>query len=87
MATAHGAGLMLLPVFTGMRESSGARAVTDGLSIALVHTLAMFTVAGTIAVLVYEVAGLSVLRRAWFNVDRMWAAALVGVGVLTLVRV
>jgi hypothetical protein len=47
----------------------------------------MFLVAGAIAVIVYKVAGLAVLRRAWFNVDRMWAVALVGAGVITLVRV
>ncbi|MFC7588945.1 hypothetical protein ACFQYP_38585 [Nonomuraea antimicrobica] len=51
------------------------------------HTLAMFTVALVIAVVVYRVAGLAVLRRAWFNVDRMWAAALVAAGVITLVQV
>jgi hypothetical protein len=35
---------------------------------------------------VYEVVGLTVLRRAWFNLDRMWAIALVSAGVITLVQ-
>lgn len=50
----------------------------------LVHTFSMFVVAGTIAVLVYEVVGLAVLRRAWFNLDRLWAAALIAAGATTL---
>jgi hypothetical protein len=74
MSSAHGAGLMLLPVFTG------------GLAVAALHTLAMFTVSGTIAILVYELAGLTILRRAWFNVDRMWAIALIAAGTLTLTQ-
>ena len=60
--------------------------LTGGLAVAALHTLAMFVVAGAIALLVYEVVGLTVLRRAWFNLDRMWAIALVGAGVITLVQ-
>jgi hypothetical protein len=87
MSSAHGAGLMLLPVFTGLHpEAHAGHAVTGGLAVAAIHTLAMFVVAGVIAVVVYEVAGLTVLRRAWFNVDRMWAGALVAAGVITLVQ-
>ncbi|MFI7617054.1 hypothetical protein ACIBP6_38085 [Nonomuraea terrae] len=86
MSSAHGAGLMLIPVFTGLRtEGHPGHAVSGGLGVALYHTLAMFAVAGTVAVVVYKVAGLTVLRRAWFNVDRMWAVALVAAGAVTLV--
>jgi hypothetical protein len=35
----------------------------------------MITVAGVFAVVVYEVIGVDVLRRAWVNVDRLWPAA------------
>ncbi|MEW9555183.1 hypothetical protein [Nonomuraea sp. NPDC050783] len=85
MSSAHGAGLMLLPVLTGLHaEGHAGHALSGGLGVAVLHTLAMFLVAGTVAVIVYEVAGLAVLRRAWFNVDRMWAAALVAAGVVTL---
>ncbi|TYB67331.1 hypothetical protein FXF51_15815 [Nonomuraea sp. PA05] len=88
MSSAHGAGLMLLPVFTGMRaEGHAGHAASGGLGVAALHTLAMFTVAGVIAVVVYRVAGLTVLRRAWFNVDRMWALALVAAGAITLMQV
>ena len=44
----------------------------------------MFAVLGTCAVLVYEFVGLSVLRRAWFNVDKLWAAVMVAAGALTI---
>jgi hypothetical protein len=40
---------------------------------------------GLIALVVYEKVGLAILRRAWFNLDRVWAGALVAAGVLTLV--
>jgi hypothetical protein len=94
MSSAHGAGLMLLPVLThgsirvpghdhGLTGGAGS-AVSAALFVTGVHTLAMFVVAGTIAVLVYEVVGLTVLRHAWFNLDRLWAAALIGAGAATL---
>jgi multisubunit Na+/H+ antiporter MnhC subunit len=95
MSSAHGAGLMLVPVLThgsipvphshahGVASSAGD-AVSAAVFVTLVHTFAMFAVAGTIAVLVYEVVGLAVLRRAWFNLDRLWAAALIAAGATTL---
>ncbi|MFC4051427.1 hypothetical protein ACFOY4_17180 [Actinomadura syzygii] len=94
MSSVHGAGLMLLPVLTstgtapaghdhGLAASSGS-ALSTGVFVTAVHTLAMFTVAGVIAVVVYEVVGLAILRRAWFNLDRLWAAALITAGTVTL---
>jgi hypothetical protein len=94
MSSAHGAGLMLLPVLThgsvavsghshGLSSGAGS-AVMAAVFVTGVHTLAMFVVAGTIAFLVYEVVGLAILRRAWFNLDRLWAAALIGAGAATL---
>lgn len=105
MATAHGAGLMLVPVLLHLPASGGAHAehigmvmpaqpvVQAGLVIPRlsellpigVHTLAMFAVMGLIAIIVYEKVGLAILRRAWFNLDRVWAGALVAAGALTLV--
>jgi len=38
----------------------------------------------TCAVLVYEFVGVNILRRAWFNMDRVWAAVMVGAGALTI---
>ena len=61
-------------------------AIGGGLGLAVWHTIGMFVAAGTVAVIVYEVAGVTILRRAWFNVDRMWAAALIAAGVITLLQ-
>ena len=49
------------------------------------HTLAMFLAMAGMAVLVYDRIGLAILRTAWFNLDLLWAAALIGAGALTLV--
>ncbi|OHX01901.1 hypothetical protein [Micromonospora sp. WMMB235] len=94
MSAAHGAGLMLLPVLlaepaAGASPHAGhlaapAGALT-GLLAAAVHTVAMLAVALVVALLVYEVLGVGVLRRAWFNVDRLWAGVLVAAGVVTLI--
>ena len=96
MSSVHGAGLMLLPVLlTGPAPASAdtghvghlaaapAGALT-GLTAAGLHTVAMFGTALVLALLVYEVVGVGVLRRAWFNVDRLWAGVLVAAGLVTL---
>ncbi|GAA3976066.1 hypothetical protein GCM10023085_68120 [Actinomadura viridis] len=93
MSSVHGAGLMLLPILTTAPAAGGAHhhgmsaggGLSTGVFVTGVHTLAMFVVAGVIAVLVYEIVGLAVLRRAWFNLDRLWAVALVTAGAVTLV--
>jgi hypothetical protein len=98
MSSAHGAGLMLLPVLTAgvaagqtghMAHMAPATqgtpaAALEGLAAAGIHTLAMFAVMAACAVVVYEFVGVNVLRRAWFNVDRLWAAVMVGAGALTI---
>jgi hypothetical protein len=38
-----------------------------------------------VAVVVYEKLGLALLRRAWFNLDLLWAVALLLAGVSILV--
>ena len=92
MASAHGAGLMLLPVLLPLEVVAGHRHGVmpgDPLGVALlaiaVHTLAMLLTTGAVAVLVYEWAGLAFLRRGWINLDRVWTAALIGTGLLLLV--
>lgn len=105
MATAHGAGLMLVPVLLRLPASGGEhtahlghvatapQVVRAGVAVPRlaellpigVHTLAMFGAMGLVAIVVYEKLGLAILRRAWFNLDRLWAGALVAAGVLTLV--
>ena len=51
----------------------------------LSSALAMFAVMGAIAVVVYEKLGVMILKRTWFNLDLLWAGALVGAGLITLV--
>jgi hypothetical protein len=99
MATAHGAGLMVLPVLLGtgtaQADSSGGEAVRAHLHMAAlmtplgalfataVHPAGYLAVTGLVAWIVYRKVGLAVLRKAWFDVDTLWAVALVGTGVLT----
>jgi hypothetical protein len=103
MASAHGAGLMLVPVLLGLSSTeqmqgahahgthadyaamTGSATVLSDLAIVGLHTLAMFAVMGVIAVVVYEKLGVMILKRTWFNVDLLWAGALVGAGLITLV--
>ena len=94
MATAHGAGLMVVPVFMGMSMSGAGEhahhmpAAMAGASAAFfatgVHAVGYLAVTAGVAVLVFEKLGVGILRRAWFNLDLIWSAALVATGTLTL---
>ena len=94
MATAHGAGLMVVPVFMGMSLGGGghehhmASAASTSAGAALLatglHALSYLAVTAFVAVLVFEKVGVGILRRAWFNVDLIWAGALVVTGAVTL---
>ena len=55
-----------------------------GLLASGVHTLGYLTVTGLVAWIVYRKLGLALLRRAWINLDLIWAAALIGTGIVTL---
>jgi hypothetical protein len=94
MSSAHGAGLMLVPILLGLPTGpaepdlpavglSAATLLQDGAAV-LVHTLAMLVAMGAVAFVVYEKLGVGVLRRAWVNVDLLWATAVVGAGLVTL---
>lgn len=94
MASAHGAGLMLLPVFFELAPQNAdhlqhaAAMLPDtmalGLLLVALHTLTMVVTAGIIAWLVYRYFGLRLLRQAWINTDRAWAVALIAVGAIAL---
>jgi hypothetical protein len=93
MATAHGAGLMVVPVFMGMSMSGAEHshhmpAAGAGAGAAFfatgVHAAGYLAVTAFVAVLVFEKLGVGILRRAWFNLDLIWSAALVATGTLTL---
>ena len=86
MSTVTGAGLMLGPVLLSATPSAGtleqalAGPVELALAAAFVHGLAMLVTSAVIAVAVYEVVGLRILRSAWVNLDRVWAGAFVAAG-------
>lgn len=97
MASAHGAGLMLFPVLINLPVCSTAISASPavgpgafamartGLDVVLLHTAAMLAVMGPVAIAVYDWVGLGILRKAWINVDKLWAATLMGSGLLVLV--
>lgn len=63
-------------------EGSGALYALAGVCL---HTFAMFLVMAAIALVVFERIGLKILRTAWYNLDLVWAAALIAAGALTLI--
>jgi hypothetical protein len=90
MASAHGAGLMVLPVLFGLSagEHAGHSAAAQSLpsaSLAVgIHTAGYLVVTALVAAVIYEKVGLAVLRKAWVNMDLIWAGGLVLTGLLTL---
>jgi hypothetical protein len=87
MSTVTGAGLMLAPALMRQSEDSTPlvdRALAGQLEVAAlaagVHALAMLATAAAMALLVYHVFGLRILKTAWINLDRIWALAFVGAG-------
>jgi len=92
MASAHGAGLMLIPVLLTEPTTNMHLAMANSIQghdpalsmrlillSVLVHTAAMLIVAGVLALVffeLYEKVGLKVLRHAWLNFDLLWALAL-----------
>ena len=83
MSSVHGAGLMLVPVLAHHSGVPVPARLGWAAVASLLHAAAMLTTAGVVAVLVLEVLGLGVLRRAWVNVDRIWAVARIGAGAAT----
>jgi hypothetical protein len=99
MASAHGAGLMLMPVLLAQPMSGMTHTLAGGalaspplsasaiLLAVLVHTVSMLVVAGILALLffeTYEKLSLRLLRSTWFNFDLIWAIALLVAGCAVL---
>ena len=98
MASAHGAGLMLVPFFLGSPAGPDAHqhGAHHGAAFAnfsapsllagavTVHTLGYLLMTALIAILVYEKLGVGMLRRAWFNIDLFWMLALMITGAFIL---
>jgi hypothetical protein len=97
VAIAHGAGLMLVPIYLGLcrisdldkgHQAAGALIDTSlgmAVLVAVVHASAMIAAGGLLAWLVYRYLGLAFVSRSWFNLDATWAVSLILVGTLALV--
>jgi hypothetical protein len=85
MASAHGAGLMVLPVMLRLAPAHHEHAGMTGVEATLIHTIGYLVVMALVAIVVYQKAGLAMLRKAWFNLDLVWAAALIATGCIALI--
>jgi hypothetical protein len=92
MSSAHGAGLMLVPVLLGLPAQAetpdipglGVNTLVQDAVAVSVHSASMLVVMAAVALIVYERLGLNVLRKAWLNVDLVWSVAVIAAGVVTL---
>ena len=96
-AFAHGAGLMLVPMYLGLcqtdlrdpgHQAAAAllgRNLVTALSVAALHTGAMVVAGGALAVAFHRWLGLRFLSKSWFNLDLLWAASLIAVGLIGIV--
>jgi hypothetical protein len=96
VAIAHGAGLMLVPIYLGLcsaadlnsgHKAAGALINTDldmAVLVSVVHSVTMIAAGGILAWLVYRYLGLKFVSRSWFNLDATWAVSLILVGALSL---
>ena len=95
VAIAHGAGLMLVPIYLGLcqtadldKHAAAGALINANLGMAVlvsvVHSAAMIAAGGVLAWLVYRYLGLNFVSRSWFNLDATWAFSLVLVGALSL---
>ena len=96
IAIAHGAGLMLVPIYLGLCRQAdlgkGHEAATILVNtnlrmaafVAIVHAIAMITAGGSLAWLVYRYLGLKFVSRSWFNLETSWAASLILVGAIAV---
>ncbi len=96
VAIAHGAGLMLVPIYLGLCRAAdldtghGAASalihanLDMAVLVSLVHAVAMIAAGGFLAWLVYRYLGLKFVSRSWFDLDASWAISLILVGALSL---
>lgn len=90
MASAHGAGLMLIPVLSPICAFGAPGAVASGTVTALLalglHTATMLAAIAIISIVVYKWVGTGFLRRGWINLDFVWIGALLTCGIALLVN-
>jgi len=97
VAIAHGAGLMLVPIYLGLCRQADLDKVHQAAGtlinanlgmavlVSIVHATAMIAAGGCSAWLVYRYLGLKFVSQSWFNLDASWAASLILVGSIALV--
>jgi hypothetical protein len=97
VAIAHGAGLMLVPIYLGLCQADGldtghqaastliSASLRMAVLVSIIHTGAMIAAGGLVAWLVYRYLGLKFVARSWFNLEATWAITLILVGALSLV--
>jgi hypothetical protein len=97
VALAHGAALMLVPIYLGLcRESDLDRGheaagtlinanLGMAVLVATVHAAAMIAAGGCCAWLAYRYLGLKFISQSWLNLDTIWAVSLILVGAIALV--
>jgi hypothetical protein len=96
VALAHGAGLMIVPIYLGLCQTDGLDSGHEAASaliganlgmailVSVFHSIAMIAAGGSSAWLAYRYLGLKFVSRSWFNLDVAWAGSLVLVGALSL---
>jgi hypothetical protein len=96
VAIAHGAGLMLVPIYLGLCRAAdldngheAASALINAnlamaVLVSIVHSVAMIAAGGFLAWMVYRHLGLKFVSRSWFNLDATWAFSLIVVGAISL---
>jgi hypothetical protein len=96
VAMAHGAGLMLLPIYMGLCRAEdvniGHQAAANlmvgnfitAIFVSVVHALAMVVTGGLVALVVHEWLGLRFISKSWFNLDFVWAVSLILIGGISL---
>jgi len=94
IALAHGAGLMLVPIYLGLcatpahgHEAAGSLVEASlgmAVLVSIVHVATMIGAGGCLAWLVYRYLGPKFVSRSWFNLDATWAISLIVVGAAAL---
>jgi len=96
VAIAHGAGLMLVPIYLGLcqeadlnqgHEAAGTlinASLGMAVLVSIVHAGAMIAAGGLLAWMVYRYLGLKFVARSWFSLDTSWAVSLILVGLIAL---
>lgn len=96
VAIAHGAGLMLVPIYLGLCQTgaldaghlAASRLMAANLAMAVLvsamHAIAMIAAGGGVAWMVYHYVGLKFVSRSWFNLDATWAVSLILMGAISL---